>query len=72
MGYGNSVQYLQGARNLMSQGSGAQTFVRTNGDTLFYKITTNEFSVLTADNTIRTYFKPDTGILYWFEQTGGM
>jgi pyocin large subunit-like protein len=41
---------------------------RTNGDTLFYKAATNEFAVVTKSGVIRTYFKPEKGLQYWFDQ----
>jgi hypothetical protein len=55
----------------LAGGEGIQTFVRANGDTLFYNPSTNEFAVLSKENIIRTYFKPVEGLLYWLRQTGG-
>lgn len=70
MGYGTSEEYLSGAQTLI-RSSNVQTFMRANGDKLFYNAQTNEFGVLTKDNIIRTYFQPDDGIFYWLEQTQG-
>lgn len=69
-GYKNSVEYLRGAQRLLQGGPGVETFVRKNGDTLFYRGATNEFGVRTPDGIIRTYFKPTEGMQYWTKQTG--
>jgi RHS repeat-associated protein len=69
-GYKNSVEYLRGGQKLLQGGPGVETFVRKNGDTLFYREATNEFGVRTQDGIIRTYFKPVEGKQYWSNQTG--
>jgi len=69
-GYKTPIEYLRGAQRLTAGGEGIQTFVRANGDTLFYNPSTNEFAVLSKENIIRTYFKPVEGLLYWLRQTG--
>jgi pyocin large subunit-like protein len=33
-----------------------------------YKVSTNEFAVLTPNNIIRTYFKPEKGLEYFLQQ----
>lgn len=71
LGHTNSVEYLRGAQSLTRGGPGIATFVRKSGDTLFYRSSTNEFAVLSHDNIIRTYFKPDDGLDYWLRETGG-
>ncbi len=72
-GYQSAQDYLIGARRLTSGGWGwgIKTFVRTNRDTLFYDSSTNEFAVLTKNGIVRTYFRPEMGIQYWFSQIGG-
>src|SRR5574341_2188349 len=58
-----SVEYLRGAQKLTSGvEEGVQTFVRANGDTLFYRASTNEFSAVSREVVIRTYFKPGTSV----------
>jgi hypothetical protein len=69
-GYRTPVEYLRGARDLVSR-SGVQTFTRTNGDKLFYDAARNEFAVLKPDGVLRTYFRPQNGSEYWRIQTGG-
>ena len=69
-GYKTSMEYLRGAQQLVEGGEDVLTHVRRNGDTLFYSKAKNEFAVLTGDGTIRTYFRPDEGIEYWYRQTG--
>lgn len=39
-----------------------------DGDTLQYRVETNEFGVLSGDGFIRTYFRPNDGIRYWNRQ----
>ena len=71
----NSVEYLHGAQNIIHDGySGAkymETYLRSNGDRLFYNIFTNEFLSLSSKNIIRTYFKPIDGYSYWLNITNG-
>lgn len=67
-GFQSIGEYLQGARQLLSGGTGVLQFTRNNGDTLFYRVSTNEFGVLMRDGTIGTYFKPVDGLEYWLEQ----
>jgi hypothetical protein len=69
-GYKTPEAYREGARSLTKGGPGIDTFVRPNGDTLFYNRSTNEFGVLTRDGVIRTYFRPVEGLEYWLGQIG--
>jgi hypothetical protein len=69
-GYRTPVEYLRGARDLVSR-PGVQTFTRTNGDKLFYDAARNEFAVLRPDGILRTFFRPQNGSQYWRTQTGG-
>jgi hypothetical protein len=69
-GYRTPVEYLRGARDLVSR-EGIQTFTRTNGDKLFYDAARNEFAVMKSDGVLRTYFRPQSGSEYWTTQTGG-
>ena len=62
-------QYIQGANNLInSSGENILTKIRTNGDTIFYNVDTNEFAVKSAEGFIRTYFKPIDGLDYFIKQ----
>ena len=70
LGYKTSVEYLRGAQRLTAGDEGVQTFVRANGDSLFYNVATNEFAALNREGLIRTYFKPAQGSEYWLRQTG--
>jgi hypothetical protein len=60
-------EYLEGAQKLVNSTAGSDVLIknRTNGDKIFYNKTTNEFAVMSADGTIRTYFKPREGINYF-------
>jgi Bacterial TSP3 repeat len=66
-GYRTPVEYLRGARDLVTRG-GVQTFTRANGDKLFYDAARNEFAVVKPDGILRTYFRPKDGIAYWNSQ----
>ncbi len=70
-GYKSAAQYLRGAQKLIRGGPGVVSFVRGNGDSLFYRAATNEFGVLSRQGVIRTYFKPVEGAQYWLRQVGG-
>jgi hypothetical protein len=70
LGVRTSAQYLQRAQTLLGGAPGISTFVRAGGDKLFYRAATNEFLVVSKDNIIRTFFRPENGILYWFQETG--
>ena len=68
-GYKNAVDYLKGANRLIQGGDGVETYVRRNGDVLFYREATNEFAVVAKDGkTIRTYFRPEDGRKYFLDQ----
>jgi pyocin large subunit-like protein len=68
LGCASAAQYLERARALVSGGPGVETHLRKDGDTLFYRASTNEFAVLSAAGIIRTYFSPDSGVKYWRRQ----
>jgi hypothetical protein len=70
-GYNTPDEYLDGARRLISDQAGVETFTRSNGDILYYLESTNEFCVVSSNGTIRTYFKPQTGRSYWEALTRG-
>lgn len=70
--FSTAVEYLRGAQNLTNGGPGIHTFTRNNGETLWYRLSTNEFAVLRSDGqTIKTYFKPLDANQYWLNNTGG-
>jgi YD repeat-containing protein len=74
-GAGNitNSSYLSRARSLLgSEPSGEILgFTREGGDILRYNTRTNEFAVGSSEGTIRTLFRPEDGIEYWYRQTGG-
>ena len=67
--YKTSVEYLQGARSLIGR-TGVQSFLRANGDRLFYDVAKNQFAVVTKKGIIRTFFRPRDSLKYWLGQTG--
>ncbi|MFT3764975.1 MAG: hypothetical protein QM820_05575 [Minicystis sp.] len=67
MGFKNQEDYLRAAQAIVAGGPGIEIWHR-DGDTLFYKASTNEFAVLSNRNVIRTYFRPDDGPRYWERQ----
>ncbi len=60
-------EYLKRARALLEQDVGGPILgaVRANGDVLRYNVESNEFAVGAANGTIRTLFKPRSGLKYW-------
>ena len=66
-GYRTAEEYLQGARALVQGREGVETFAR-GGDTLYYRVKTNEFGVMSRERVIRTYFKPVQGARYFANQ----
>ena len=73
-GAGNITKagYLSRAHNLLGREVGGDILgaVRANGDVLRYNMRTNEFAVGTADGAIRTLFRPEKGLEYWYKQVG--
>lgn len=62
-------EYLQRARTFFADESAdKETKQRENGDELHFNASTSEFGVLSDDNTIRTYFRPNSGRRYWERQ----
>lgn len=62
-------QYLENARKFFNSESPSKELKsRGNGDELHYLPSSNEFGVLSEDDTIRTYFKPSSGRRYWDRQ----
>lgn len=67
LGYTSSLDYLSGANKVvlnpqslqLSQGSGA---------TAYFLESTDEFVLVSSDGFLLTYFIPDNGILYFFQQ----
>jgi pyocin large subunit-like protein len=59
-------QYLQQAQNVTKNYN--YSGVRSNGDTLFYNSTTNEFVITIPNEVIRTYFKPTEGLQYYLRE----
>jgi pyocin large subunit-like protein len=71
-GAGNITKdaYLKRALKLLSSEVGGDILgkIRADGDILRYNLRTNEFAVGAADGTIRTLFRPEKGMAYWFAQ----
>lgn len=64
LGFGTVDEYLAGAQKLVAAGLsntlGVQTFVRANGDILFYNANTNQFAAIASNGVIKTFFAPIT------------
>ena len=62
-------QYLGKAQAFFQNRSTEKLYKhRPNGDELQYLPGTNEFGVLSEEQIIRTYFRPNTGRRYWERQ----
>jgi len=72
LGFDTIAEYVQGANDLFNRG-GILTYVRANGEKLFYDAATNEFGVLKVDGkTIKSFLSPDEGFVYWLKNIGGI
>jgi len=71
-GFKSGQDYIAGANRLVDAATrgvkGVESFVRSNGDLLVYKRTTNEFAAVTKLGTLKTYFRPEKEYEYWLEQ----
>ena len=63
----SETEYLQKANQLYIEvlSDDVEQIIRSDGSIAKYKISTNEFLVVTEDGKIRTYFKPVDGTDYW-------
>lgn len=72
LGFKSSQDYLTGATKLMDAAirgaKGVEVFVRSNGDLLAYKMSTNEFAAVSRLGVLRTYFRPKEQSEYWLQQ----
>lgn len=68
-GAGTLAQFVDKAHAFVeAPPKGTLTYVRSNGDKLFYDPKGNVFAVATKNGAPRTIFKPDEGRAYWDEQ----
>ena len=60
-------EYLQRANTLADRelSNDVVSLLRSDGSTSKYCFSTNEFVIINADGTIRTYFKPEAREAYW-------
>lgn len=69
MGYTYITDYSQAAINFANaEDEGNISFTAENGSTYKYNEDTNEFLIVSKDGKIVTYFEPDRGIEYFYEQ----
>lgn len=69
MGYTYITDYSQAAINFAnSEDEENNSFTAENGSTYKYNEDTNEFLIVSKDGKIVTYFEPDRGIEYFYEQ----
>jgi hypothetical protein len=63
-GYATEQEYLQGAQDLTTSGpqDGVLSRIASDGDTVYFKPSTDEFASVSSNNVLRTYFKPNPGI----------
>jgi len=65
----SAQEYEDGAlRFVTNPPPGTLTKSRENGDTLFYDPATNTFAVKDRRGEPRTFFRPDSGRVYWDRQ----
>jgi len=65
----SAQEYEEGALHFVTNPpSGTLTKSRENGDTLYYDPATNTFAVKDRRGEPRTFFRPDSGRVYWDRQ----
>lgn len=67
-GYTSTNQYVIGANAVIHSPDALHKTESQDGDDVYYLQATNEFVVLSTEGFIRTYFKPDDGIVYYNKQ----
>lgn len=67
LGHSSASSYLNGANEVVNS-SIALKRIQSDGDTAYFIEATEEFVVVSTDNYIRTYFKPNDGIDYFNRQ----
>lgn len=69
LGYTASLDYLSGANKVIANSKTLQ-LTQPDGGTAYFLESTEEFVLVSSNGYIRTYFIPDTGIFYFFQQAG--
>lgn len=67
LGHTTAENYLMGANNVINSNEALKR-IQSDGDTAYFIEKTEEFVVVSTDNYIRTYFKPNDGINYFNRQ----
>ena len=70
MGFTDSASYSKAASDFLTKEPTETTmsFITEQGTYFRYDTQTNEFGIMNQYGGVSTYFKPDTGISYWFGQ----
>ncbi|HUZ23326.1 MAG TPA: hypothetical protein VMV07_06125, partial [Streptosporangiaceae bacterium] len=68
--FGSFSEYRAAARQFMGGGtpSGVMEGIRSNGDLLRFDPSSGYFGIQSGGGVIRTFFRPDDGIGYFFQQ----
>lgn len=69
LGYTASLDYLSGANKVIANSKSLQ-LTQPDGATAYFLESTEEFVLVSSNGYIRTYFIPETGIFYFFQQAG--
>ncbi|MBO5522262.1 MAG: zinc-ribbon domain containing protein [Roseburia sp.] len=67
-GYQTAEAYLEGANRVIVSADALHKYEKEDGDDVYYLESTNELVIVSTDNYIRTYFKPEDGIEYYNRQ----
>lgn len=66
--YNTQSEYIAAAQKFFTQpGKNVLTGFEKNGDKVMFDMDTGFFGVITKNNVIRTYFKPDDGVEYFLK-----
>lgn len=68
MGYESPYEYEEGANIVLHSDNLLHKIEKEDGDDVYYLEKTNELVIVSRSGYIRTYFKPDNGIEYFYRQ----
>lgn len=68
MGYDSAEEYLAGANAAIYNSTVLHKTEKEDGDDVYYVESTNDLVVVSTDGYIRTYFRPEDGLNYFYRQ----
>lgn len=68
LGYTSKEDYLKGANKVIASSHSLHKKEAEDGDDIYFLKSTGELVIVSTDGYIRTYFKPEDGVLYFNRQ----